>query len=62
MLNHLTIRRFYTIGVSVVLIALAVWLSGFEKVLRGLVGFPPWAVASIMALLAMNLILVDCNV
>ena len=45
--------------ISVLLIALVFWSSGVGDVLRGLAGFPPWAVASMLALLLANLFLVS---
>jgi len=59
MLNHPPIRHVYTICVSVALIAFALWLSGIEDVLRRLARFPSWALASMLALLLANLILVS---
>ena len=52
-------RRLSAILISLLLIALVFWSVGVENVLRGLVGFPPWAVASMLALLVANLFLVS---
>jgi uncharacterized membrane protein YbhN (UPF0104 family) len=53
------IRRLSVVFVSILLIALVFWSSGVENVLRGLAGFPPWAVVSMLALLSANLFLVS---
>ncbi|MEQ1796226.1 MAG: lysylphosphatidylglycerol synthase transmembrane domain-containing protein [Nitrospira sp.] len=53
------IRRLFAVFVSILLLALVFWSSGVENVLRGLAGFPPWAVASMLALLLANLVLVS---
>lgn len=58
-LSDFPVRRLAAVFVSICLIALVFWLSGVENVLRRLVGFPPWALASIMALLLANLFLVS---
>jgi uncharacterized membrane protein YbhN (UPF0104 family) len=57
--RNFPIRRLGVVFVSIFLIALVFWSSGVENVLRGLAGFPPWAVASILALLSANLFLVS---
>ena len=59
MLSNFPIRRLSSVLISVLLIALVFWSSGVENVLRGLAGFPPWAVASMLALLLANLFLVS---
>lgn len=59
MANNFSVRRLSAVFVSILLIALVFWSSGVENVLRGLAGFPPWAVASILALLSANLFLVS---
>ena len=59
MVSNFPIRRLSTVFVSILLIALVFWLSGVENVLRRLAGFPPWAVASMLALLIANLFLVS---
>lgn len=59
MVSNFPIRRLSAVFVSILLIALVFWSSGAENVLRGLAGFPPWAVASILALLLANLFLVS---
>jgi uncharacterized membrane protein YbhN (UPF0104 family) len=58
-LSNFPIRRLSAILISVLLIALLFWSAGVENVLRGLAGFPPWAVASMLALLLANLFLVS---
>jgi len=57
--SNFPIRRLSAVFISVLLIALVFWSSGVENVLRGLAGFPPWAVASMLALLLANLFLVS---
>jgi uncharacterized membrane protein YbhN (UPF0104 family) len=57
--SNFSIRRLSAVLISVLLIAFVFWSSGVENVLRGLAGFPPWAVASILALLLANLFLVS---
>ena len=57
--SNFPIRRLSVIFISVFLIALVFWSVGVENVLRGLAGFPPWAVASMLALLLANLFLVS---
>ena len=57
--SNFPIRRLSAVLISGLLIALVFWSSGVENVLRGLAGFPPWAVASMLALLLANLILVS---
>ncbi len=59
MVSNFPIRRLSAVFISVLLIALVFWSSGVENVLRGLAGFPPWAVASMLALLLANLFLVS---
>lgn len=58
-LGNFPIRRLSAVFVSIFLIALVFWLSGVENVLRRLAGFPPWALAGILALLLANLFLVS---
>lgn len=58
-LGNFPIRRLSAFFVSIFLIALVFWLSGVENVLRRLAGFPPWALAGILALLLANLFLVS---
>ena len=57
--RNFPIRRLSVVFVSILLLALVFWSSGIESVLRGLAGFPSWAVASILALLSVNLLLVS---
>ena len=59
MVSNLPIRRLLAVFISALLIALAFWLSGLENIFRGLVGFPLWVVASLLALLLANLFLVS---
>ncbi len=59
MFRNFPIRRLSVVFVSILLLALVFWSSGIESVLRGLAGFPSWAVASILALLSVNLLLVS---
>ena len=59
MVSNLLIRRLLAVCISALLIALAFWLSGLENIFRGLVGFPLWVVASLLALLLANLFLVS---
>ena len=59
MVSNLPIRRLLAVCISALLIALAFWLSGLENIFRGLVGFPLWVVASLLALLLANLFLVS---
>ncbi len=59
MFRNFPIRRLSVVFVSILLLALVFWSSGIESVLRGLAGFPSWAVASILALLLVNLLLVS---
>lgn len=59
MVSNFPIRRLSAVLISVLLIALVFWSSGVENVLRGLAGFPLWAVASMVALLVANLFLVS---
>jgi uncharacterized membrane protein YbhN (UPF0104 family) len=59
MVSNFPIRRLFTVFVSIFLIALVFRSSGAENVLRGLAGFPPWAIASMLALLLANLFLVS---
>lgn len=58
-LDNFPIRRLSAVFVSILLIALVLWLSGVENVLRRLAGFPPWVLASILVLLLGNLFLVS---
>jgi uncharacterized membrane protein YbhN (UPF0104 family) len=57
--SNFPIRRLSAVFVSILLLALVFWSSGVENILRGLAGFPPWAVASMLALLLANLFLVS---
>ena len=57
--NDFPNRRLVAVLISALLMIIAFWLSGVEAVLRGLAGFPPWAVASMLALLLANLFLVS---
>ena len=59
MVRNFSIRHLFAVFVSILLIALVFWSSGIENVLHGLAGFPPWAVASMLALLVANLFLVS---
>jgi uncharacterized membrane protein YbhN (UPF0104 family) len=52
-------RRLFAVCVSVILLALVFWLSGVENVLKGVAGFPPWAVAGMLVLLVANLFVVS---
>lgn len=58
-LGNLPVRRLLAAFVSLVLIALAFWLSGVESVVRQLAGFPLWALGSILVLLLVNLVVVS---
>lgn len=58
-LGNFPIRRLSAVFISILLIAFVFWLSGVENVLRRLAGFPPWALASILALMLANLFLVS---
>ena len=53
------VRRLVAVLISAFLLIVVFWLSGVEGVLRQLAGFPPWAVASMLALLLANLFLVS---
>ncbi len=53
------IRRLVAVLISVLLMISVFWLSGVEAVLWRLARFPPWAVASMLALLLVNLFLVS---
>lgn len=57
--SNFPIRRLSAVFVSILLLALVFWSSGVGDVLRGLAGFPPWAVGSMLALLLANLFLVS---
>ena len=57
--SNFPIRRLVAVLISVLLVVLVFWSSGVENVVRGLAGFPPWAVASMLALLLANLFLVS---
>jgi uncharacterized membrane protein YbhN (UPF0104 family) len=57
--GNFRIRRLLTVLISALLMIIVFWLSGVQTVLRELAGFPPWAVASILALLLTNLFLVS---
>ena len=59
MVSKFPIRRLVAVLISVLLVVLVFWSSGVENVVRGLAGFPPWAVASMLALLLANLFLVS---
>lgn len=59
MVSDFPIRRLITVFISILLLALVFWVSGVENVLRGLAGFPPSAVAGMLALLLANLFLVS---
>lgn len=56
---NLPLRRLSAVFISLFLIVLVFWLSGVEDVLQRLAGFPPWALAGILALLLANLFLVS---
>jgi len=49
MFSSFPIRRLSAVLISVLLMALVLWLSGVENVSRRLTGFPPWAVVSMLA-------------
>jgi len=59
MVGNFPIRRLSAIFVSALLLALVFWVSGVGNVLRGLAGFPSWAVVSMLALLLANLLMVS---
>ncbi|HMU31536.1 MAG: flippase-like domain-containing protein [Nitrospira sp.] len=59
MLSNFSFRRLPAVFVSIFLIAFVLWSAGVEDVLRRLAGFPPWAVASMLALLTANLFVVS---
>jgi hypothetical protein len=54
MVSNFPIRRLSAVLISVRL-CITFWSAGVENALRGLAGFPPWAVVSILALLSANL-------
>ncbi|MBZ0068806.1 MAG: lysylphosphatidylglycerol synthase domain-containing protein [Thiobacillus sp.] len=58
-LNNLPIRHLSAVFISLFLIALVFWLPSVENVLQRLAGFPPWALAGILALLLANLFVVS---
>jgi len=47
-----------SIGLSLVLLGLICWIAGAGDVLHGLIDFPPWAVAGMLALMTANLLMV----
>lgn len=57
--SNLRIRGLFAVFLSVLLLTLVFWISGLKSVLSGLAGFPPWAVASMLALLSANLLMVS---
>ena len=55
----LLIRSLSAVFVSMLLLLLAFWPSGFEDILLRVIRFPPWAAVGMVALLSANLLVVS---